>query len=226
MPSGAGSRARRGFTRIETVVTVGLLAVLAAFVIPTVVKKAGVGDPVKVASELASSRTAREGFQSDIKDGFPNQLRMLTDVPTAQNHFIDSTTALTAAQIQSWNGPYVAATIGTLATDSLPTGYTAYVKNFITRYDAVDNAAALYVTPGAGTGGTFNPANTIFATLTIVGLTVPQARIVNKFIDGGDDADVVAGPYLGANVTGRFRYDKPNANGVVVAYYLASPITK
>jgi prepilin-type N-terminal cleavage/methylation domain-containing protein len=226
MTTRASLRPRYGFTLIETIVTVGLLAVLAAFVIPTVVQKAGVGDPVKVASDLASIRTGLEGFQSDIKSGFPNQLRQLTDIPTPLNHFIDSTTAFTAGEVQSWNGPYIAATIGTLVTDSLPTGYTAYVKNFITRYDAVDNAAALYVTLGAGTGGTFNASNTLFATLTIVGLTVPQARIVNKFIDGGDDVDVVAGPYLGANVTGRFRYDKPNASGVVVAYYLASPITK
>jgi prepilin-type N-terminal cleavage/methylation domain-containing protein len=217
---------KRGFTLIETIVTVSLLAVLAAFVIPTVVQKAGVGDPVKVSSDLASLRTGLEGFQSDIKGGYPNQLRLLTDVPTTQSHFIDSTTAFTPGQVQAWNGPYVAATISTLVTDSLPTGFTAYVKNFISRYDAVDNAAALYVTSGAGTGGTFNPNNTLFATLTIVGLTVPQARTVNRFIDGGDDIEVVAGPYTGANVTGHFRYDKPNASGVVVAYYLATPITK
>jgi prepilin-type N-terminal cleavage/methylation domain-containing protein len=226
MTSGVSSRNRGGFTLIETIVTVGLLAVLAAFVIPTVIQKAGVGDPVKVASDVTAIRTALEGFQSDLKSGYPNQLRILTDIPTPQNHFIDSTTAFTSGQIAAWNGPYVAATMGTLVGDSLATGYTAFIKNFITRYDALDNAAALYVTPGAGTGGTFNANNTLFASLTIVGLTAPQARIVNKFIDGGDDIDVIAGPYLGANVTGRFRYDKPDVNGVVVAYYLAAPITK
>ena len=226
MTPGVSPRKRGGFTLIETIVTVGLLAVLASFVIPTVVQKAGVGDPVKVASDLAAVQTGLEGFESDIKNGFPNQIRQLTDIPTALNHFIDSTTAFTAGQIAAWNGPYVSATMGMLVTDSLATGYTAYIKNFITRYDALDNAAVLYSTPGAGTGGTFNPSNTLFAALTIVGLTAPQARIVNKFIDGGDDIDVVAGPFTGANVTGRFRYDKPNASGVVVAYYLAAPITK
>jgi prepilin-type N-terminal cleavage/methylation domain-containing protein len=220
------SRTRAGFTLIETIVTVGLLAVLASFVIPTVVQKAGVGDPVKVASDMTAIQTGLEGFQSDIKSGYPDQVRQLTDIPTALNHFIDSTTAFTAGQIAAWNGPYVSATIGTAVTDSLATGYTAYIKNFITRYDALDNAAALYVTAGAGTGGTFNPNNTLFAALTIVGLTAPQARIINKFVDGGSDIDVVAGPYTGANVTGRFRYDMPNASGVVVAYYLAVPITK
>lgn len=226
MTPGVSPRKRGGFTLIETIVTVGLLAVLASFVIPTVVQKAGVGDPVKVASDMAAVQTGLEGFESDIKNGYPNQIRQLTDIPTTLNHFIDSTTAFTTGQIAAWNGPYVSATMGMLVTDSLATGYTAYIKNFITRYDALDNAAALYSTPGAGTGGTFNPSNTLFAALTIVGLTAPQARIVNKFIDGGDDIDVVAGPFTGANVTGRFRYDKPNASGVVVAYYLAAPITK
>src|SRR5258708_38239154 len=131
MTPGVSPQKRGGFTLIETIVTVGLLAVLAAFVIPTVVQKAGVGDPVKVASDLASVRTGLEGFQNDIK-GYPNQLRELTDVPTTLSHFIDSTTAFTSGQVQSWNAPYVSATIGTLATDSLPTRCTAYAKNFIT----------------------------------------------------------------------------------------------
>jgi prepilin-type N-terminal cleavage/methylation domain-containing protein len=226
MAPGVSPRKARGFTLIETIVTVGLLAVLAAFVIPTVIQKAGAADPVKVISDITAVGTGLGTFISDVKGGYPNQIRVLTNIPTAQNHFIDSTTAFTPGQILSWNGPYLAATISTVVTDSLATGYSAYIKNFIARYDALNNAAALYATPGAGTGGVFNANNTLFAALTIVGLTVPQAQIVNKLIDGGDDADLASGAYAGANVTGRFRYDKPNASGVVVAYYLAAPISK
>jgi prepilin-type N-terminal cleavage/methylation domain-containing protein len=217
---------RRGFTLVETIVTVGLLAVLAAFVVPTVIQKAGAGDPVKVASDVTAVRTGLETFLSDVKGGYPNQLRMLTDKPTTANHFIDSTTAFTSGQVAAWNGPYLAATIGPLVTDSVATGYTAFIKNFVTRYDGQNNAAERYVTAGAGTGGVFNPANTVFAAVTLVGLTAPQAQLVNKVIDGGDDADLLAGPNAGANITGRFRYDRPNASGAVVAYYLAAPISK
>jgi prepilin-type N-terminal cleavage/methylation domain-containing protein len=217
---------RGGFTLIETIVTVGLLAVLAAFVVPTVIQKAGAADPVKVAADLTSIRSGLETFLSDVKGGYPNQLHMLTDPPTASNHYIDSTTGFTAGQIAAWNGPYIAGAISPIASDSIATAYTAFIKNFVTRYDAEDNAAAIYATPGAGTGGTFDGSKTLFAALTIVGLTVPQAQTVNRTIDGSDDPDVVAGPYIGANTTGRFRYDKPNANGEVVAYYLAAPIVK
>jgi prepilin-type N-terminal cleavage/methylation domain-containing protein len=226
MTPGKSPRRRGGFTLIETIVTVGLLAVLAAFVVPTVIQKVGAGDPVKVASDVTAIRTGLETFLSDVKGGYPNQVRSLTDLPTIQNHYIDSTTAFTPAQIAAWNGPYIAATVSTLISDSIATGYTAYIKNFISRYDAVNNAAALYATSGAGTGGVFDATHTIFAALTIVGLTTSQAQLVNKLIDGGDDLDVAAGTYTGANVTGRFRYDKPNPSGAVVAYYLAAPLTK
>src|SRR5438552_15135310 len=89
-----------GFTLIETIVTVGLLAVLAAFVVPTVIQKAGAGDPVKVASDLTSLRSALETFMADVS-GYPNQIRMLTDVPTGANHFVDSTTSFTGGEIAS-----------------------------------------------------------------------------------------------------------------------------
>src|SRR3954465_14642410 len=95
---------RGGFTLVETIVTVGLLAVLAAFVIPTVIQKAGAGDPVKVASDVTAIRTGLETFASAVKNGYPNQLHVLTDLPTTQNHFIDSTTAFTPGQIAAWNG--------------------------------------------------------------------------------------------------------------------------
>jgi len=219
-------RRRGGFTLVETIVTVGLLAVLAAFVVPTVIQKADVGDPVKVASDITAIRTGLESFLNDVKGGYPNQIRELTDPPTVLNHFIDSTTALTSDQLTIWHGPYLGSTIGMLVTDSIATGYSGFIKNFISRYDGQDNAAEFYVTAGAGTGGAFNVNNTLFATLTIVGLTVPQAVIINRLIDGGGDVSVAAGPYAGANITGRFRYDAPNAAGAVVAYYLASPIVK
>lgn len=221
----ARSRRREGFTLVETIVTVGLLAVLAAFVVPTVVQKASAGEPVKVVNDMGAIRTGLETFLSDVGD-YPNQLRMLTDQPSTSNHFADSVTALTGGQVLSWNGPYLASTIGTLVTDSMSTGYGAYIKNFVTMYDAQNNAAARYVTAGAGTGGTYNPSNTQFVALTVVGITAPQARVINKAIDGTSDVDLAAGAYTGANVTGRFRYDRPDANNQVVAYYLASPIAK
>jgi type II secretory pathway pseudopilin PulG len=219
------ARRRAAFTLVETIVTLGLLAVLAAFVVPTVIQKAGAGDPVKVVSDLSAIRTGLETFQTDV-GGVPNQLRMLVEQPTVANHFIDSVTNLKQGHAVAWNGPYLNAEIGALPSDSMSTGFRAYVYNTVSRYDAANNAAEFYVLPGSGTGGTFTSTNTIFASLTITGLTTRQAQTINRLIDGDDDTDVLVGPNTGANIQGRFRYDVPSVNATVVAYYLASPMSK
>jgi prepilin-type N-terminal cleavage/methylation domain-containing protein len=218
-------RRRPGFTLVETIVTLGLLAVLAAFVVPTVVQKAGAGDPVKVVSDLSAMRTGLETFQTDV-GGIPNQVRMLLVQPTVANHLVDSVTALKQGNVAAWNGPYLNAEIGALPQDSIATGFRSYIYNAVVRYDATNNAAEFYVIAGSGTGGSFNTANTLFAAVTVSGLSTRQAQLINRLIDGDDDTDVLAGQNAGANVQGRFRYDAPNANGFVVAYYLCSPIAK
>jgi type II secretory pathway pseudopilin PulG len=219
------ARSRAAFTLVETIVTLGLLAVLAAFVVPTVVQKAGAGDPVKVVSDLGSIRTGFETFQTDI-GGVPNQLHMLLVQPTVANHFVDSVTVLKQGQAVAWNGPYLNAEIGNLPADSIGTGYRAYIHNHVTRFDATTNSAEFYLPGSTGTGGTFSSLNTMFAMVTITGLTTRQAQLVNRLIDGDDDTDVLVGPNTGANIQGRFRYDVPTANAIVVAYYLVSPLSK
>src|SRR5207244_12983877 len=74
-------RRREGFTLIETIVTVSLLAVLAAFVVPTVIQKTGAGDPVKGANDLNSIRTWLDNFSTDTKAGFPPNVWQLTPKP-------------------------------------------------------------------------------------------------------------------------------------------------
>jgi prepilin-type N-terminal cleavage/methylation domain-containing protein len=206
-----------GFTLIETIVTVGLLAVLAAFVVPTVIQKSGAGDPVKVANDLNSLRTGLDNFSNDTKAGFPNQVWQLTAKPSTSNVLVDGVTNLSAGQVALWQGPYINATIGSASADSMPTGYTAYVRNLLQRYDAEDNKGEVSGGPAAAT---FSATKTLFVAVRINGLNTAQAATVNKMIDGPDDVNEADG----SNITGRFRFDKPNAAGVVVAYFLASPI--
>lgn len=216
------ARRRAGFTLIETIVTVGLLAVLAAFVIPTVVQKAGAGDPVKVTNDVNSIRTGLENFVNDTKAGYPLLISELTTKPTTTDKIIDNATTLSAPQIALWNGPYIGATIGAAATDSMPTGFTAFISNQLQRWDALNNKGEL----NGGTGSTFSTTNTLFVALTVTGLTTTQAAQINKAMDGPGDIDVASGLNTGANITGRFRYDPPNANKIVIAYFLASPIVQ
>jgi len=228
MPASAKARRRAGFTLIETIVTVGLLAVLAAFVIPSVIQKAGAADPVKVLNDLNAVRTGLESFDNDTKV-IPNSVWQLTSKPSVLNHAIDSVsasstgTALTLGQVAVWNGPYVAITLDSVPTGSFPTGYGAKVSNLLERYDVVANKGEI---TGGTTGAVFSANNTLLVSIRIDGLTLAQAEILNLDIDGNNDPDVASGADIGANATGRFRWDKPTAANTVTAYYMAIVIAK
>jgi len=210
-------RNRMGFTLIETIVTVGLLAVMAAFVIPTVIQKAGAGDPVKVQNDLNAVQTAISTFAADSKAGYPHQISSLTSKPIAAIDRLIDSTAIGANQVTTWNGPYLGATVSPLAADSVPTGYTAFIMNMLDRYDAVNNVPE-HNAAGQDSSG-FSAASTLFVGVQVHGLTVGQARMLNAVIDGGSDSTRAGG---GAS-TGRFRYGAAN-NGTVKAFYLAAPI--
>jgi len=213
------ARRRDGFTLIETIVTVGILAVIAAFVIPTVVQKVGAGDPVKAQNDLNSVRTAMETFATDSKAGFPHQISSLTSKPVAALSKLIDSSAMTLNQIAAWSGPYLGATISTALGDSLATGYSAYIMNFLDRYDITNNIPE-HNAAGA-INATFSTTNTLFAGVQVHGLTPNQARALNALVDGAGDPNQVDG----SNTTGRFRFAIPVA-GVVVAFYLAAPITQ
>jgi prepilin-type N-terminal cleavage/methylation domain-containing protein len=213
------ARRRAGFTLIETIVTVGLLAVIASFVIPTVIQKAGAGDPVKVQNDLNTIQTALSTFATDSKAGFPHQISSLTSKPVANTSRLIDSTAMTVNQVTAWNGPYLGATISTTAGDSLATGFTAYVMNFLDRYDLVNNVPE-HNSSGA-LNGTFSATSTLFAGIQIHGLTPAQAKVLNTIIDGGSDPNQLDG----SNTTGRFRFSAP-VGGLVVAFYLSVPITQ
>jgi prepilin-type N-terminal cleavage/methylation domain-containing protein len=214
-------RRRAGFTLIETIVTVGLIAVLAAFVVPTVIQKAGAGDPVKVQNDINTVRTAIETFATDVKNGFPHQISTLTMKPVAgTDRFLDST-AFSANQVTAWNGPYLGATISSNIGDSLATGYTAYIMNFIDRYDSFNDVAEHDVV--GAVNGTFNKTKTLYAAVQVRGLTYAQALALNKLLDGENDVPAVLDSL---NSTGRFRWAAHPTPSNMKVYFLASPITQ
>lgn len=220
----AGAR-RSGFTLIETIVTIALLAVIAAFVVPTVIQKAGAGDPVKVQNDLTAIQTSLETFATDSKAGFPRLLVSLTARPTVASQLVDlsssGTLAMTTNQVASWNGPYLGATLNTTPInqkDSIGTGFLGYIMNHIVRYDVTTDAPEFDATFAPPAGTTFSATNTLFAAIQVHGLTLTQAQKLNTLIDGTGD---VSGA---TNSAGRFRYN--TVSGVFTAYFMAVPITQ
>ncbi|HEY9228267.1 MAG TPA: prepilin-type N-terminal cleavage/methylation domain-containing protein [Gemmatimonadaceae bacterium] len=217
----AGSR-RAGFTLIETIVTIALLAVIAAFVIPSVIQKAGAGDLVKVQSDVKAIERSLETFAADSKGGLPRLVVSLTARPTTATQLIDAsrtgTLNMVPGQVTAWNGPYLPATTTLAQKDSIGTGFLAFIMNHLVRYDATTDAPELDANFVQPVGTTFNNANALFAAVQIHGLTLMQAQRLNTLIDGtGEIAEATNG-------VGRFRYN--TVSGVFTAYYLATAITQ
>jgi prepilin-type N-terminal cleavage/methylation domain-containing protein len=217
-------QSRSGFTLVETVVTVGLLAVLAAFVVPSVIRKADAADPVKVANDLNAISTAVQTFTSDFKGIMPVDIQDLTQ-PVLVNSLCnrvspcDSTishrSAYTTQQAVLWKGPYLSASIERDPNALLRSGYVADFANTLTRFDAVNGVPELCQLSGGGavTCNGFIATNPLFLAIKVTGLNREQAIQVNAIIDGGNE--------LNSGFEGRFRF---TADGTL-AYFLAAPLS-
>src|SRR5437763_232529 len=73
-------RNRRGFTLGEVLVTVAIVAVLAAVVIPSIGSQITKGDLGRISSDLLTMRGGIEQFLSDVRR-YPNSVGQLTNVP-------------------------------------------------------------------------------------------------------------------------------------------------
>ncbi len=222
-------RQRRGFTLIETIVTVGLISVMAAFVVPSVLKKADAADPVKVATDLNSISTAIQSFASDVKGALPGDLEDLTD-PLMTNgtcntiNPCDSTVThvniFTVAQAALWRGPYLQASIGPSPDAAIRSGYVADIHNTLVRYDATSgvpewcSGIGTQLVPCAG----FIVTNPLYVAVRVDSLNLAQALIVNNIIDGPNEAQ--------PGLQGRFRFPTPASPTALAtpAYFLATPV--
>ena len=215
---------RSGFTLIETVVTVSLIAILAAFVIPSVMRKTNAADPVKVANDLRSISTAVETFESDVKE-LPGNLEQLTQ-PILTNSACnalqpcDSTIShasiFTTAEATEWKGPYLEASIERDPSATLRSGYVADISNVLVRFDAVNGvpewcpSVGNAQTPCAG----YVSTNPLFVAVRVTGLDSAQALVVNGLVDGPNETRGKEG------LLGRFRFPVSGSP----AYYLAAPL--
>lgn len=212
---------RRGFTLVETVVTVGIIAALAAIIYPTVIKQFDTADPARVAEDLGNIRTGLEAFGVNVRPQLAGDIEDLINRPIVIAGTLDSTStgsAYTAIEQSAWLGPYVALaalpTVGQTDTVAV-TGFNARIIN---RLNTFDIAAAAFV--GGDTVALGDPTAD-FVAIRIVGLSGAAFNAVNQLIDGPMEADATT-----RRSSGRFRCpaaayvdNAPCAN----AYFLAVP---
>jgi prepilin-type N-terminal cleavage/methylation domain-containing protein len=228
-------RRRAGFTLIETVVTVGIIATLAAVVIPQVVRQFDAADPARLQNDLKNLQTSIEAFHVNVK-AFPGDLDDLTNAITTS----DSTLSTVAAalpvytspdQTNGWEGPYVDFSLvhvssGTSEATHI-TGYNATLLDSFVCYNTADNThgTSAGVTGAGATDDQACPNNAgqKYLAIQVTGLanavTDPSYIALNKLFDD-DAAESGAGT---RGTAGRVRFDT-NGGTKNVVYFLTIPM--
>lgn len=219
-----GARGRRGFTLIETVVTVGIVATLAAVVVPQVVKQFDAADPARVAEDLNNIRTALDAFGVNVRPNQPDDIEDLVVRPdTVSLTTLDSTARGALYSVtdgQNWIGPYLTLSVAVNAVNEatvITTGYGATIPNHFALFD-VDDISPV----GGDTTSTAGVASADFLAVRVSGLSGAAFNAVNLLIDGPTETSVAT-----RRQQGRFRCPHAVASDATAcgtAFYLATTL--
>lgn len=222
-----GRRARRGFTLVETVVTVGIIAALAAVVYPTVVKQFDSADPTRVAEDLGNIRTALEAFGVNVRPQLPHDIEDLVNQPnlTSDSTAVDG--LYQSTEQAAWNGPYLGISVPTTAVSSdtvATTGFSGRIVNRLAIFDEAGGAGGL---TGGDSVAAGNAAQGDFVAVRIPNLSGAAFNAVNALIDGpSEDNATETVEVMRRRTLGRWRCPystAPTLNSAACpnAYYLA-----
>lgn len=158
---------RTGFTLPEVLVTVAIVAILAAIVVPTVTNQISKGDDSSLSTNISSFRTGITAFVSDVRK-FPGVLQDLLYRPVATDNDIVGG-AYGAGAVNRWRGPYMS---GSLKDSVAFPADSAFMGLAYAVDDLIDTA--------------FTPPNRGYVGITLGGVTSNAAALhIDSLIDGG-----------------------------------------
>lgn len=114
---------RRGFTLPEVLVTVAIVAILAAVVVPAVTNQISKGETGSIASAVTGFQTGVTGFVTDVRR-YPQYLHQLTSPIAATDSDVVGAVYGTS-EVASWKGPYTS-TVTHTTNDSIAIGLNAF----------------------------------------------------------------------------------------------------
>lgn len=174
---------QRGFTLTEVLVTTVVIGVLAATMLPALMRQTNAADPARLASELGSIKTGIEVFGQNVRPLFPGDLDDLVNTPTAADAHINGVAgSYSASAISKWKGPYVAQSIspdpGVMAAGA-NTPWRAGGNGFYVGDLSICNIAVTTALCPAASGGP-----TDFVTVEMSGMSTTEISELDLMIDG------------------------------------------
>lgn len=186
------SRKRRfGFTLVEVLVTTVVVGVMAAVVIPAVVKQATAGDSPRVASDVGSVKSAIEVFAQNVRPQMPGDIEDLVNAISTSDIGIDGV-AFTQTNVDKYKGPYLewAADAGLTQTAVIfNSGGGASIVNGLFRCPSPTTTNSYAGASGdnpceASNVTSNNTATDRYISVKITGLTTGEFDNLNDIIDG------------------------------------------
>lgn len=137
-PRNARSAASLGFTLVEVLVILAIIAVLAGVLVPVVTNQIRKAETGRVTSDLNGIRTGVEAFISDVKR-YPNEIADLSSALDGTDEDINGDTYPTGLQ-NNWDGPYIDRVM--VSADSLDTGFGGMIQDTLQSVDHPGNNVA------------------------------------------------------------------------------------
>ena len=189
---------RRGFTLPEILVSITLIAILAAVVVPTITSQVKKGDPNRVGNDLLAVRGGVEQFLTDVRR-YPGSIaQLVSTITTGQNALAGTAIGnFGTADVAHWRGPY-------LQKDPTVSGGTGYGLQMAASFDTVS----------LGTSGASSATGQKYMVIAIPFTTNDSlaALEVDKQFDDG------------VLLTGTIRYRKHSSTEADTLKYLIMPV--
>lgn len=198
----AGRYGDRGFTLIEILVALTILAALVAIVSPTFVSQIGRGELTQLSNDVGSMSSAIKSFRVDLTPVHAGDVEdLLHEVTTDGTDLTVEGNSYSSGQQSRWEGPYVELTLtesgvaDATADTAFLTGLDAAVLSDLWRFDSSASTTSTEASTSAYD----------WVAVRLAGLNQADFDDLDGEFDEGDGADA-----------GRYRFDGTHV------YYLAA----